>query len=147
MCAFVQTTLVANDLARIESRASPRRRLSRVTIEAPPTEILSLLGSRIICMLDGKTCMGREVGHHRVMRRRNCRAVEGGLGGDHNGSGIFQLDRVGVIEFVVRRMRRRVQGRNKVIVLKPGLLSRQLKRLAVDLLLARWIRVDGRLVL
>ena len=43
MSAFVKTTLVANDLARVKSGATPTRRFGGMAVEAPPAEVLSLL--------------------------------------------------------------------------------------------------------
>ena len=60
MSAFVKTTLVANDLARVKSGATPTRRFGGMAVEAPPAEVLSLLGSSIVSVLYKKTGMWRK---------------------------------------------------------------------------------------
>jgi hypothetical protein len=62
VCALVEATLVADDLARIESRTSPTRGLGLRAIETPATKVLCLLGGSIIGVLDRKTVM-RKIGH------------------------------------------------------------------------------------
>lgn len=61
MSAFVQTTLIADDFARIESGTTPGRRFGCMAIEAAPTQILSLFGSSIVRMLDWQTGVRREI--------------------------------------------------------------------------------------
>jgi hypothetical protein len=61
MCALVETALVADDFAGIESRSTPRGRLGGVTVETPAAKILGLLGCGVICVLNGETGMGRKV--------------------------------------------------------------------------------------
>lgn len=81
MSTLVETALVAHDLARVERRAAPRRRLRSVAVEATAAQILCLLRSSVVGVHDGDTA---SVGHvsrtgrswHRLGGRRRA-----GLGG------------------------------------------------------------------
>jgi len=63
VCTLVKATLVADDLARIESRTSPAGWFSLRAVETPATKVLRLLGGSVISVLDRKTGMSREIRH------------------------------------------------------------------------------------
>lgn len=67
MGPLIQTALVANDLARVKGRPPPGWGLCGVAIKAAPPQILGLLGSRIVGVLDRKAGMWRNVGHGKGM--------------------------------------------------------------------------------
>jgi hypothetical protein len=64
MGALIETALVADDFARIEGRATPRRGLGRVAVEAAAAEILGLLRSSVIGVLHWEAIVGGKVGGH-----------------------------------------------------------------------------------
>lgn len=94
MCALVEATLIADNFTGIESRATPRRRLCCVAVEAAATKVLSLLAGGVIGELygNGSTCRGGK-------ERGVVVGGEGGgiaeLGGNDKGS-VLELDRLGV---------------------------------------------------
>lgn len=50
--ALIEPAFVADDFSRIKGRATPRRGLCGMAVEAAATEVLSLFRSGIISMLD-----------------------------------------------------------------------------------------------
>jgi len=94
VCALVEAALVAHDFARVESRAAPRGWLSCVAIEAPAAEVLSLLGSGIVSVLNREAGVGGKVGHgHGMAARGRWRTVETSLlGWNHEWRSVLQLN-------------------------------------------------------
>ncbi len=104
MCAFVQATLVADDLAGVEGGAAPGGGLCGVAVEAAAAEVLRLFGGGVVGVLDGEAGVGG----------RGCRRAGGG-GGEglvelvvvvlvvvvrgevHRGEGVLELDGLGVV--------------------------------------------------
>ena len=66
MRAFVQTALVAHNLARVQSRATPRGGLGGVAVETPAAEVLRLFGRGVVGVLHGQTGVGGEIGEGHV---------------------------------------------------------------------------------
>lgn len=104
MRPLVQATLVADNLAWVQSRPSPAWWLSRVTVEATATEILRLFRGGIIRVLHWQPGVRRKVRHsHGIARRVAGRRIEL-LRRTHHTVGIFQLD-VSVLVMVERPLR------------------------------------------
>lgn len=76
---FVETALVANDFARVESGTTPTGRFGGMAVEAPPTEILGLFRSGVVSVLDKKAGMWGEArqGMHSCRRRAAIRGLRG----------------------------------------------------------------------
>jgi hypothetical protein len=116
MSTLVETALITHDFTGIKCGTTPGRWFSGMAVEAPATEILSLLGRRVIGMLDRKTCVGGKVGHcHTVVQGRRGRStVKRGLGGNHDRV-VLKLDRRTIVKLSVRLMGRSGHGGNKRI--------------------------------
>lgn len=117
-----------------------------MTVEAAAAEVLSLFGGGVVCMLDGKAGVRREVRHgHGVARGGGGRAVKGGLGGDDDRSSVFEFYGgvvvMIVLEFVVRGVGRGVHGGNKGFAVKCRRFSRKGEWLSVQGLIAGSIRM------
>jgi hypothetical protein len=63
MGALVETALVADDFAGVEGGAAPGGWFGGVTVEAAAAQILGLLGSGVVSVLDWEAGVGREVRH------------------------------------------------------------------------------------
>jgi hypothetical protein len=119
MCALVESTLVADDFARVESGATPRGRLSGMAVEAAATQILGLFRSSIVSVLYMKTAMRTHKWHADGRNAtRRLRTVEGMRRNDHRAR-LFQL-------YVGRILKVVIRSRNKSFVLKRSRLSGQL---------------------
>jgi len=101
MCALVKTALVADDFARIEGGAAPRRGLCRVAVEAAAAEILGLLGGSVVGVLHWKASVWRKIGGH-----VHGMGIEASLRGDERRRGVFEFYGGIIVEFLVGLMGR-----------------------------------------
>lgn len=120
-----------------------------MAVEAPAPKVLSLFGSGVVRMLNGETGMGGEVSHcHWVALGRWRLTVERVvLGGNHDGSCVFELDVGVVIEVVVRRMRRVGHGRDERLLVSEFTVRIFLSRVIQETLWMLILVQGGVLVL
>ena len=130
MSALVKTTLVADNLARVEGGAAPRGRLGRVAVEAAAAEILGLLRGSVIRMLDlvrSGLSRGGEEGRVRLLVMVMVVVVVKGMCGvsdlrRDNGGGVLELDCLRVLGERVGVSRERVREHGLVLLVVEVLL-------------------------
>lgn len=103
MCAFIQATLVADDLSGVEGGAAPGGGLCGVAVEAAAAEVLRLFGGGVVGVLDGEAGVGGEGvggrgrGGEGLVELVVVVLVVVVRGEVHRGEGVLELDGLGVV--------------------------------------------------